>query len=508
MDIYTWLVALGGVFGAATSFIKTTIGLNPIALLFALLTPILLIYGRHEVRIRRLRAIKDFIRAFDDLEASAVQAELDPNAEEPGPRPKTAIRQNPSFEFVKSKYISDIDPKQLEGDIPFDSMKEGEQIDHIIASARRFGSSADKRIFYATIGLILTCYFGFDALQATIVCGFGAGGCNCGTSANCQAAAIGVGTYGQLQIIGSLAFIGAYIAAVRIFLRGLAVFDLSAFTFLRQTAEIIASVLLTVLLYKASPDPFYQLKSTIESVTAPPEIPWIWYALAPLLGLLPQSSTKFLLVKLQSFFSWTKTSDDRFLEVTRINSLDIIDGIDYETRFRLEECGIFDVQNLAAYNPIMLHIESPYNIYQVIDWIAQSQLCHIVGPEKFLLFREINIRTIFDLERAISDKDSPPEFDDICFSILFTSTRNLRDVARISESKFVIVVDGAAKEVNVEDYTKWIREKVDAANISEAAEHVMRWIADDLHVRRLRRLWKEISDSLGEQAKRLEDTKL
>lgn len=525
MQDWTWLTGATDLLGLIGDMFHNLLGLNPIALLFALMTPLLLIYGRHEVRIRRLRSIQDFIRAFDQLAIRGKDNIATPaviqdigatpagqQAVVPDPAADTPIRQNPSFEFVKSKYTSDIEPKTLSGETPFSRLGESDQIDRIIESVGTFGSPADKRIFFSTIGFIIACYYGFNALQATILCGFGAGGCACSVGQACvQAGAGKLGSYAQLQIIGSLAFIGAYIAAIRIFLRGLAVFDLSSFTFLRQTGEMVASVAFTMLVYRAFPDPFYQIGTALGAGFTPPadgSIPWIWLALAPLFGLLPQSVTKFLLMKMQSMVSWIKTSDDRFITVTKIVSLDIIDGIDFETRFRLEECGIYDVQNLATYNPIMLHIESPFGIYQVIDWIAQAQLCHIVGPEKFLLFREINIRTIFDLERAISDIASPPEFDEICVSILFTNTDNLKQTVAISKTKFTVVADGVAKDVDLAEYSRWIREKIDNTNVSTATEHVMRWIADDLHVRRLRRLWKEISTSLGDGSERLDNGKL
>ncbi|MCV9960653.1 hypothetical protein OIU34_01975 [Pararhizobium sp. BT-229] len=550
MNTPIWLTDLLAI---ARSGFSELLELNSIALLFALMTPLLLVYGRHEIRLRRLRAIKDFIQSFDQLSNSVDEDEAREEAREAAARtaaaaaaagndpavqpqqqqqagaaglqvatphlppvvaaadrvpeePSKDLRHNPSFEFVKSKYISDIEPKLLDGEKPLDTMSEVEQIDRIINVAARFGTGADRRILVSLIGLMIVCYYGFDAFQETVVCGFGLGGDGqaCPVSATPN-----YGSYDKLRIIGSLAFIGAYIAAIRIFLRGLAVFDLSTFTFLRQTAETIASVALALAVYKAFPDPLYRIAETLGADRpAPQEIPWLWFALAPLFGLLPQSTTKFLLMKLQTLFQWVKTSDDRFTEVTKIISLDIIDGIDFETRFRLEECGIYDVQNLAAYNPIMLHIESPYGIYQVIDWIGQAQLCHILGPEKFLIFREMNIRTIFDLERAISDRESPPEFDEICIGILFAPTANLKQTMQIAGTKFVIMEDGEPIEVTLDEYNKWLQKKINAADKEKAAEHVMRWIADDLHVRRLRRLWKEISNSLGKVSYRLETSKI
>ena len=507
MQDWTWLTGATDLLGLLGDLFQRFLGLNPIALLFAVLTPLLLIYGRREVRIRRLRSIQDFIRSFDLIARSGNGQETTA----PDQAPQTAIRHNPSFEFVKSKYTSDIEPRRLEGETPFSMLDESDQIDRIIESIGFAGSPADRRILFSTFGFMIASYYGFNALQASIQCGFGAGDCSCAIQKACtQTVASGLGSYVQLQIIGSLAFVGAYVAAIRMFLRGLAVFDLSSFTFLRQTGEMVASVAFTMLVYRAFPDPFYQIGTALGAGPTPPtdgSIPFIWLALAPLFGLLPQSVTKFLLIKMQSLVNLIKTVDDRFISVTKIVTLDSIDGIDFETRFRLEECGIYDVQNLATYNPIMLHIESPFGIYQVIDWIGQAQLCHIVGPEKFLLFREINIRTILDLERAISDTAAPPEFDEICISILFSNTENLRQTVGITKTKFAVVADGGVKDVELAEYSHWIREKIAKTNVTDATEHVMRWIADDLHVRRLRRLWKDISASLGKDSERLDTSK-
>jgi len=470
---------------------------NGYAFLVAVATPLLFIYARHEMRNRRLLIIRDFLTSFPATTKS----------EEKGPS-----TVNPSLEFVRSKYVQDL-PITIKEEIGFDQMPPVQQITAIIGKIR-FGSWADIRLILASTGMMIVTYHGTEALLTGLE--LAASGLT--TPANAAEAR------SHLDLIGGLAFAGAYLAAIRGFMRGLAVFDLSSFTFIRYTVESIVSVVFILALYRAIPDPTFGF-TLLENrcATAPGSLPTtpctpdasrIWLILAPVLGYLPDSASKFALLRLQSLMSWVKMDDDRFNRITRITPLDALDGIDYATRFRLQECGIYDVQGLATYNPIMLHIESPYGIYQAVDWIAQAQLCHLVGIEKFLILRELQIRTIFDLERAIDfrksgsgDSESPEEFDLLLAGVLVAPTQNLRDVCKFGGTNLLMVDQANVKAAqDPDEFCRWFREKLGLtpADVKTRVEHMMGWIADDLHVRRLRRIWQEISDSLGERSKRLD----
>lgn len=524
------------------------------ALALALFVPILLLYSRNEIRVRRLRTISDFIATYP-----ATKLHHDDGTE----------GGNPSLEFVASKYISDlITPKASSNTRKWDAEKMVEEIETAIRSSRTIGNLGDLRLFLSSLGLVVICYFGFASLYDALAKGLPVW---CGPT---RAGGVGCsGDVGSLEIIGALAFAGAFVAAARQFVRSLAVFDLSAYTFIWQTVEMFASVIFVLILFRTFPDPVGDVTALVAGPATHPSgsgIPSTWVALAPLLGLLPQSATKFLALRMQSIISWVKMDDDRFNSVTRLTPLDVIDGIDYFTRFRLEECGIYDVQNLATYNPILLHIESPFKIFQAIDWISQAQLCHTVGLDRFLLLRQMNVRTIFDLERALSykrkdsGKDDPDEFDRIFAGLLFAATDEMRTIAKISGMKpFVLksaspveqpagqaaaaaqtptfvaapppataaIADttlppaavapskpaaAAAKTepspgytvetTNIENYCRWVCEVIakEPKTTTRCVEHMMSWIADDLHVRRLRRIWQEMSKDLGPASRTLD----
>jgi hypothetical protein len=519
------------------------------AMALALFVPILLLYSRNEIRVRRLRTISDFIGTYP-----ATKVHHDDGSD----------GGNPSLEFVASKYIADlITPKASSHTRKWDADKMVEEIETAIRSSRTIGNLGDLRLFLSSLGLVVICYFGFTALYDVLAKGLPVW---CGPT---RAGGVGCsGDVESLKIIGALAFAGAFVAAARQFVRSLAVFDLSAYTFIWQTVEMFASVIFVLILFRTFPDPVGDVAELLTGPKTQPSgsgVPLTWVALAPLLGLLPQSATKFLALRMQSIISWVKMDDDRFNSVTRLTPLDVIDGIDYFTRFRLEECGIYDVQNLATYNPILLHIESPFKIFQAVDWISQAQLCQTVGLDRFLLLRQMNVRTIFDLERALSykrkdtKKNDPDEFDRIFAGLLFAATDEMRTIAKISGMKPFMLKSASSieqpadqattsaqatasvastpptptdtttspsppetspadkvktkaskgyivEQTNIENYCRWVCEVI--ANHPETTtrcvEHMMSWIADDLHVRRLRRIWLEMSKDLGPASRTLD----
>jgi len=472
--------------------------LDWIALAIALLGPLLLVHGRTQLRSRRLRQLHVFVNSYpatDRTEGDRTTA---------GGQSST----NPSLEFVVSKYTADL----LSPDLSDMDQTVRQRLTGAMSLSQRLMRGVGFQMLVAALGFTILSYYGFHGLRLSIAAGLTAA----------VPADAGAATYDQLLLIGSIAFAGAYVSALRIFVRSLAIFDLTAYTFLRQSAEVLSSVVIILLLYRAFPDPVSSLDTLLfgPGDTKPSaDVSWLWMALAPVLATLPGGALKFLYLRTQSIVGWIKLDDDRFNKITRSIPLDVIDGIDYWTRFRLEECCIFDVQNLATHNPILLDIETPYGIFRAVDWVAQAQLCCVVGLERFLLLREMNVRTIFDLERAIDyktgrtasyipGKAGPDEFDTLFAGILLAATGTMKEVCTLSATQpLVKAQDGTVKVASVDDYCLWARQLITVrpGAEKECVEHLMAWISDDIHIRRLRRIWQDMCDNLGARSARLDN---
>lgn len=484
------------------------------------------------------------------------------------------ILSNPLVELVKIKYAADLRiPADQEDAVEAkrDTIKE---LRKLVAAASKPRAFFQSRLILPALFFGLAAAFGFYAFINAVMSDFAQVFSSCTPSA-CQAKPASQ----TVLVVGSIVFAGAYIAAMRIVIQAVTSFDLTGYTFVRQGAEVVFSVVLGMLIFKAFPDPMQtfgkivlstdtlgelalsekerktkgdteykaclddafasgsptakggaptenalercRLKHDLSKSATMDSIPWYWIVLAAVFGLIPTSSSRYLLNKAQGVFRWSKTADERFSGIARITPLDILDGIDFDIRYRLEECGLRDVQNLACANPVMLAIESPFNLNEIIDWVGQAQLCHIVGLERYMLLREYNVRTIFDLERAIDSRDTSETFDVIYGSILLSPTEAMKIAADTTKIKFLIDDGDTVKHVSLEEFTSWAYKKIafpaagqDDANkaltrekaMSRAIEHMMYWISDDLHVRRLRRLWQDIEYALGPNSGYFEDS--
>ncbi len=116
----------------------------------------------------------------------------------------------------------------------------------------------------------------------------------------------------------------------------------------------------------------------------------VWPALAFVLGMFPQRGISWISEHVP-FFS---KDDDASV---RKAPLEMIEGITYQDRVRLEEESVDSCYDLATADFVPLVIDTPYSSRELTDWILQAKLC-VYAPEAMLSLRRQGIRTIMDLE--------------------------------------------------------------------------------------------------------------
>jgi hypothetical protein len=117
--------------------------------------------------------------------------------------------------------------------------------------------------------------------------------------------------------------------------------------------------------------------------------------LAFILGYFPTFGITWIVERLR--VRNLKRTEPAAFERRFVQPTDMIDGVDMLIKFRLMEAGVHDVQNLATANPILLYVETPYNLLTILDWIAQAQLIIAFGGGVAADLHRLGVRSIFDI---------------------------------------------------------------------------------------------------------------
>lgn len=512
------------------------------ASLAAVLTPILIIAIRHNIRLTRIRIIYAFNETFQWERPAAAAAQVE-NADNEAARSDLHKNTDPSFEYVKSKYVIDInyfgDSNRKSKRRPIrDFNLDDHDLEEYIFNLKWYELSSNWELFFVAVPYMLICFYGFllafypiaapatsthiqlNQLIAPLLLMVGGG-------SNLASNDIDLMTQ-QTVTLMAITFLASYFFSIRLFLRAVNVFDLTSVTILRATTHILISAIGIVVLFRTMPhiphwEPACANVGVMCEVKAEAGLSNVWFAIAFVFGLAPDMLTTFLVKYAMKHLPLLaiKTTDDRFISHTQSISLDVIDGVDFFTRFRLEEAGVLEVQNLACANPIMLFIETPFPFFQLIDWVAQAQLCTVVGLERYMMFRQHNIRTIFDLQRAVLSAESTPQLRRIVMGILAMTTQTARRIeteilGRKDTGKplFVGLSDpggGSAspppmKRLTLEEYEEQVARLLAEPTKGEddaTIKHYVRVLMDDLHVHRLRLIWNRVADKLGKNSDEL-----
>jgi len=407
--------------------------------------PLLIIIGKRAVK--QIRA-ENFLR----LEASFLKPNNDDTLD-----PQEAL-MDPTFDSVRCKYLdTPIVP------VPSDA-----------AAAERLSLRA-RQVFGRILPIVL---YGFSVVVFAVivaffvdrlfVSGWLAVGPGCGGSIraclplSAQILLLGLRPDGaelatnfayahNSAVMLAFAFAGAYLWCVLYLIRRVNNYDLTPYSFLLCGMRILLALAIALTIrHTVFSNAILPAETGGETSIAT----YLAVLSAFLLGFYPAAGMDYIMKRGQEFTVKRPHPDAGAMR----NSLplDMIDGLSHFVQFRLEELEYEDVQNLATANPVLLYVETPYNILEIIDWIAQAQLITAVGPKKTADLRKLNVRTIFDLAR-------------------------IGDSGHFRRCALQILIE-----------PENFRAKLDAAGDDEIQAMfncMFTSIADDLHVIRLARVW-------------------
>lgn len=182
----------------------------------------------------------------------------------------------------------------------------------------------------------------------------------------------------QSMVVLTMAFLGAYIWSCHSIVRRLVAGDLAPIEYFNTSLRMILAPLLSLMvtfLFQAGPTP-QALQQSLPVI-------------AFMTGMLPGAMLLYLEEKVVQLL---KFSDRGAPDLP----LAMIEGLNRFHAVRLAEVGIDNAQNLAEADLVELVLKTPYNVNQLIDWIAQARL-YVVVKDNIEPLRHAGIRTAFDL---------------------------------------------------------------------------------------------------------------
>lgn len=412
--------------------------------LLSVVVPIGIFLGRSNIRASRFEIVRDLERLFSF-------------AREAGGDPLII----PSFELVKYKY---------------QPVSQREPDDKDAHAARYYAVPVAIYVTLSILGFV-TAFGSLNLLRYIPLNPFLLG------NPDATPAILAANPPGTVPILVVLAyaFLGAYVWTVQYLTRRIANFDLSPLSFFRSSIHILFALFVTAALFGSH---------ALLVLGAQPAT-----VLAFLVGFFPHLGLNAVAAK----FPWIrlKRVSSHSAALQEELPLDTILGIDAFMKFRLSEFEIEDVQNLATINPIQIFVETPYGLYQVIDWVAQAQLILAVGAEKTLRLRRMSIRTIFDLEKALDNGSLKRSLLDVLAPEWAPNGAGPVSLPEKGEGGPVARAGRDAPRVAsaVEGSSEL------ALNPSDQAEALVAIIRDDLHVKRLRQIWDVIANRIDERPK-------
>jgi len=279
----------------------------------------------------------------------------------------------------------------------------------------------------------------------------------------------------RLNFLRFLAYVftGGYIWSVLYLIRRIANYDLSPVSFFRVAMNIVLGIFIGAAIYQSGA--LQAIGTGIGTLCGA----------GFLIGMFPNLGMEALLSRFPTLRLKRIRPESKDLQEEM--PLDMIHGIDHFMKFRLSEFEIEEVQNLATINPIQIFVETPYGLYQVIDWVSQAQLILAVGSRKTLALRELGIRTIFDLERAIDASALRQAVLDILFPNYPRATGQ---------------AGGGQPPAGAAPGPRGAPPKGSSEvplDLKDPLEALIAIIRDDLHVKRLRQIWDVIATRIDKR---------